>query len=107
MWGRCGVGARLHSSIKAPLCTLICHPIPYKCQSSSFIGPPPKADKEQALFEDETKELARCLESDQKLLKAQAERLERMLGGPDDDELVQEDPEGPLFEEAILQLAQV
>ena len=38
---------------------------------------------------------------------AQAQRLERMLGGPDDDEAVQEDPEGPSFEEAVQQLAKV
>ena len=58
------------------------------------------------MFEAESQELQRCLEKDQALLKAQAQRLERMLGGPDDDEEIQEEG-GPSFSEAVEQLSEV
>lgn len=50
--------------------------------------------------------MERCLARDQALLQAQAQRLERMLGAPDDDEAVQEDG-GPSFSDTIDQLAEV
>lgn len=61
------------------------------------------------MFEAESQELQRCLEKDQALLKAQAQRLERMLGGPDDDEEIQEDLEdgGHSFSEVVEQLSKV
>ena len=65
------------------------------------------------MFENEARELARCLESDQELLQAQAQRLERKLGGGggDDDEeaddAVQEEEGGPSFSGAVEQLATV
>ncbi|GAX73814.1 hypothetical protein CEUSTIGMA_g1265.t1 [Chlamydomonas eustigma] len=71
-----------------------------------------QADKEQALYDQECRELATCLENDQKLLEAQAQRLERLLGSPsDDDEVLQqgrvcEEPGGPTFQDAVQQLAE-
>ena len=64
------------------------------------------------MFENEARELTRCLESDQELLQAQAQRLERKLGGggDDDDEAdgaVQEEEGGPSFSGAVEQLATV
>ncbi|KAG1653912.1 hypothetical protein FOA52_003828 [Chlamydomonas sp. UWO 241] len=65
-----------------------------------------QADKEHALFEDEARALARCFESDSRLLDAQATRLERLLDAPDvEPDAVQEEEGGLSFDEAVAQLA--
>ena len=86
------------------------HPHPHTTRTQS--------DKEAAAFDEEIRELTRCMEAEQKLLNQQAKRLERLVvaadccaedeeGGDSGAALRLEEEGGPSIEDVVAQLQEV